>query len=210
MSDNLRKMKPKEITEGQSGAKLQTAVIVGVIGLAVLMGIAFAIGSLGNGKDLTAQTSSASTGIAPSTSTTTTLTSTANIQSVEVPPLSIYKRRNPFKPLVNMVAPTLPTGTTSAGGAGDIAVVVVPPELNSQTNAAGQVLSRAVTLDSVTKQDGQLFAHITVGDQAFDRVAVGQTFGNNFKVLTLDKDAGATILFGDERFTFAVGQSRYW
>jgi hypothetical protein len=102
------------------------------------------------------------------------------------------------------------TTTSAAAGAGEVAVVTVPPELANQTNAAGQVLSRSVTLNSITKRDGQMLASITIAGQAFDNIAAGQTFGNNFKLLSLDNNSGATILYGDERFTFAVGQSRYW
>jgi len=210
MSENLKKMKPKEMVEERSSAKLQTAIIIGVIGLAVLMGVAFAIGSLGNGKDLTAQQAGgqASTA-APGSSANPSAASTASFTSVEVLPISIYRQRNPFKPLVNMVAPVVTT-TSAAAGAGEVAVVTVPPELANQTNAAGQVLSRSVTLNSITKRDGQMLASITIAGQAFDNIAAGQTFGNNFKLLSLDNNSGATILYGDERFTFAVGQSRYW
>jgi len=39
---------------------------------------------------------------------------------------------------------------------------------------------------------------------------VGDIFGDNYKLLAIGRDASATILYGDERFTIFVGQSIYW
>jgi len=88
-------------------------------------------------------------------------------------------------------------------------VVRVPEQLRGGTNPPPEVLSRAVTLDGVTRQDGKPLVRIRVGDELYDNISVGQTFGVNYKLLSVGDDSSATILYGDERFTVFTGQSIY-
>jgi hypothetical protein len=72
------------------------------------------------------------------------------------------------------------------------------------------VLATQVTLEGVSVQSGKASARISVGDQVFDNLSLGDVFDNSYKLLEINKDGSATILYGDERFTVQVGQSIYW
>jgi hypothetical protein len=212
MPQKIKKMKPKRQDEEKS-ASLKVAWTVGAVGLCILLiaGIAIATGGGGGkkGKNLTAQTTPGST---PSTTPSSTPTTKVTIEQVTVPPLSIYRRRNPFEPLVNMDAASAgstPTGVGASGVATGSRVVRVPEQLRSGANPRPEVISRAVTLDGITKQGDKQLAKITVGEQSFDNIAVGQTFGDHYKLLSIGDDSSATILYGDERFTIFTGQSIY-
>ena len=210
----VRKMRPKKVDDGQD----QTIALVAVVAVACLalaLSIIFIIGSGKGqkaGRRITAQTSGTAQPAVTSSAAQTTLT----IEQVEVPPLSIYHRRNPFKPLVDMeaeAAVTTPTETTTptTAGAGSSGVVTIPPQLvQLGREVPGEVVSRAITLEGVFRQEGKRFARIWVADKLFEKVAAGDTFGDNYKLLAIGRDASATILYGDERFTVFVGQSIYW
>ena len=86
----------------------------------------------------------------------------------------------------------------------------MPEGLVSGGNTAGEVISREITLEGVFEENGNLYARLRVADKVFDRLAAGDTFAGNFKLLALGKDSGATILYGDERLTVYTGQSIYW
>ncbi len=205
MAQVVRKMKPRKQRD-ELERRLRTIAVVVAVCLILLVGIVlFAIPGKGNKQAITAQTSSAPASSAPKTSQQT-------LESIQAPPLSIYRRRNIFKPLVNMETTSSTTGTTSqtpTGGAGP-SVVTMPPELDPSGREAGSVVSTAITLEAVSEQDGRLYARIRVGDTVFEKVAAGQVFANNYKLLSLSKDSSATVLYGDERFTIYAGQSLYW
>ncbi len=209
MSDLPKKMKPKRI-ENDENRKKSVIIIAGIVCVALLVGILIAVGSGGGKKEKSALKAQTETQVqsGQQTMTGTTAQTTSALEQVMVPPLSIYRRRNPFKPLVNMdpVEPTQPTGTGQAGSG----YVTVPPEISNQTNQPGEVLSRTITLESVHEEDGRLYARIRVADQLYDRVGVGDRFADNFKVLSLGSDGSATILYGDERITLYTGQTVNW
>jgi len=202
MQYEAKKMKPRRATDTVEN-RLRTVSIVMVLCLLMLIGILVAV-STGKGKKsgLTAQTSTQGTTSQPSTPT-------ASVESIKVPPLTIYRRRNIFRPLVDMEAgqSQATTGGGTAGGAA--AVITLPPELDATGSAAGSVVSTAVTLESVSQEGDSSMARIRVGDQLYDKVAIGDVFGNNYKLLAIGNDSSATILFGDERFTIFAGQSLY-
>jgi hypothetical protein len=164
--------------------------------------LVFLITQIAGGKknsQIVAQTS-APTSSAPTTSAPQ---KEVNIEELQVPPLSIYRRRNPFKPLVNMEAPQQTAAATGTGG-----VVVVPNEIDP--NSTNPVISKVITLEGIFEENGNRFARIRVADELFEKVAKGEVFANNYKLLSIDGDSSATILYGDERFTIYVGQSLYW
>jgi len=210
----VRKMRPKKVDDGQD----QTIALVAVVAVACLalaLSIIFIIGSGKGqkaGRRITAQTSGTAQPAVTSSAAQTTLT----IEQVEVPPLSIYHRRNPFKPLLDMeteaaVTTSTETTTPTTPGAGASGVVTIPPQLvQLGREVPGEVVSRAITLEGVFRQEGKRFARIWVADKLFEKVAAGDTFGDNYKLLAIGRDASATILYGDERFTVFVGQSIYW
>lgn len=210
MPEKIKKMKPKRASE-ESSNSVKIAWIVGAVGLCILLvaGIAIATGG-GNGKKkskgIMAQGETTSPGATPATTPATT-TSKLTVEQVQVPPLSIYRRRNPFEPLVNLEAP-LSTAETSTPGGG-ARTINVPEQLRTGANPRPSTVSYAITLDGIFKQGDKYVAKIRVGDQLFDNVPVGGTFGDHYKLLTVAGDASATVLFGDERFTIFTGQSIY-
>jgi hypothetical protein len=205
MPRTVKKMKPKR-TLDRSEHRLRIIATVSVLCLVFIIGIVLLTGS-GKGRKgaITAQTGQSASS-QPSTS------SSVNIESVQVPPLSVYRRRNIFKPLVSMESTqaTSATGTAPTTGGAGAGVITLPPELDATGQGAGSVVSTAITLEGIFEQGGKLFARIRVGDNLFDKVAVGEVFGGNYKLLSIGKDSSATILYGDERFTIYAGQSLYW
>lgn len=209
MPNKVKKMSPRAIDSNRNkGFAITAAVLVAI--LVVVLGILVLTGGKGNdGKmGIVAQESE------KKEEDTTTPTTTLTLDQVEVPPLSINRRRNPFKPLtdqkssisceIEAAAPVEPLG----GG-----VVTVPPELErgrSGDPAVTEIVSTIVTLENVYDEDGKLFARVRVADQLFEKVAVGDSFALYYKLLALGRESGATLLYGDERFTFFVGQSIYW
>ncbi|PKQ28441.1 MAG: hypothetical protein CVT63_02775 [Candidatus Anoxymicrobium japonicum] len=209
MSQRIKKMKPKSVDERNSEtSSVKIAWIVGAVGLCVLLvaGIAIATGggSRKNGAGIMAQASPAAT--PATTSSSTPASSGLIIEQVQVPPLSIYKRRNPFEPLVNMETPMVESATQTGAG---VRVVNVPPELRRGASSQDAIASTAITLDGILREGGNSFAKLRVGDQTFDRVEVGGVFGEHYKLLTVGGNASATVLFGDERVTIFTGQSIY-
>jgi hypothetical protein len=212
MQKEIKKMKPRRAGDEESSNSVKIAWIVGAVGLCIMLVAGIAIASGDNKKKAPSIVAQENTESAPAAvQTSAPATPTLKIEQVEVPPLSIYRRRNPFTPLVNMQAVTsgavAPTSVPGAGGA--VSVVTVPPDLRTGPNAPPETLSSAITLDGVYKQGDKSFARIRVGDQLYDGIASGQTFANNYKLLALGGDSSATILFGDERFTIFTGQSIY-
>lgn len=208
MPERIRKMNPRRAGESGAGGKKKALLAASVVLLAclvIVLGLVFAGGG-DKSKSIKAQSSGAVQ--AQSTPTAATTASTG-IEQVEVPPLSIYRRRNPFKPLVNMEEPTVPTTpTTGTGPTGG--TVTVPPALASGSNNPGDVVSRVTSLEGVYEQDGKMYARIRVADQVFDNLAAGDVFAEHYKVLAIGADSSATILYGDERIKVYTGQSIYW
>lgn len=204
MPREIKKMKPRKALDAAAENRLRTLAIAIVVCLVLVVGIVLATGSSKNkNKQITAQTSAPDSTSAPAQQQT--------IESVQVPPLSVYRRRNIFKPLVDMDAGQLvvTTATQGTGGTG-AGVVTLPPELDITGREAGSVISTALTLEGVVEQGGKLYARIRIGDTLFEKVGVGDVFGGSYKLLSLGKDSSATVLYGDERFTIFAGQSLYW
>lgn len=203
MAQRVRKMKPKKVEGERTRAMLITVVALLVV-LAVVMGIAVI---KGGGSDvergIVAQEDTAPSDSAPDNGLV--------ITDVEVPGLSVYRRRNPFKPLIDLKstiecveeeAPITPLG----GG-----VIQVPPELNPGVpESSPEIVATMVSLEEIREEGGTLFARVRVGDQLFEKVAVGDTFAENYRLLALGRETGATVLYGDERFSLFLGQSIYW
>lgn len=209
MPQQFRKMKPKKAS-GEESRSLKFAWIVGAVGLSILLvaGIAIATGGTGSKKKSDKRIMAQGETTTPSTTPATgsVPTTTLTIEDVAVPPLSIYRRRNPFEPLVNLEGE--PSGVTTLPEGGS-RVVSVPPELRSGSRQTPATVSVAITLDGINKQGDKVFARLRVGDQVYDNVPVGGTFAEHYKLLSVSGEASATILFGDERFTIFTGQSIY-
>jgi len=216
MTGKVKKMRPRAIEENRGKWLGITAGVLAIL-LVVILGVLVFTGGGGDGnRGIVAQESEEAT---PATEEGVEVESTEGltIEQVEISPLSINRRRNPFKPLIcwkqswacsiEEAAPVEPLG----GG-----LVTVPPELERGRTGgpaeAGEpeVVSTIITLEDIYEEDGKLYASITVADQLFGKVVEGETFAENYKLLVLDRASGATVLFGDERFSFYVGQSIYW
>lgn len=210
MPERIRKMNPRKAGESGAGGKKKALLAVSVVllaCLAIVLGLVFAGGG-DKSKSIKAQSSGTAQAQSAPTSAAAA-TESSGIEKVEVPPLSIYLRRNPFKPLVNMEEPTVPTTpTTGSGPAGG--TVTVPPALASGSNNSGDVVSRITSLEGVYELDGKTYARIRVADQLFDNLAAGDVFAEHYKVLAIGADSSATILYGDERIKVYTGQSIYW
>ena len=215
MPKKVKKMSPRSINVNRNKGFAITAAVLVVI-LVVVLGILIFTGGNDSKREIVAQESEENSNGSEESATPTTATTTGlSIEQVEVPPLSINRRRNPFRPLLDQksriecaleeVAPITPLG----GG-----IVTVPPELERGHSGGpateAEVVSTIVTLEDIFEEDGKLYASITVADQLFGKVVQGETFAESYKLLVLSRESGATILFGDERFTFFVGQSIYW
>lgn len=211
MAREVKKLKPKKALDSTE-YRLRTVAIVMVLCLLLLIGIVVVFGSGKSKKGGTTAQTSQPAASAPAQSP-------ANIESVLVPPLSIYRRRNIFQPLVDednlagLAAAVTTSSTGTAGGAargGLPSTISVPAGLDPSGANTGKVISTALTLEGVFEQDGKLYGRIRVGDTLFEKVAVGEVFGDYYKLLALGKDSSASILYGDERFTVFAGQSLYW
>ncbi len=208
MSRELKKMKPR-IVPDSTEQRLRAIAIVMALCLLLVIGIVVVTGT-GKGKKggITAQTSQ------PTSSAAASAKSSTNIESVLVPPLSVYRRRNVFKPLVSMEtaesSTPAPTGTAGGAAVGTARVITLPPELDATGAEVGSVVSTALTLEGIFEQDGKMYARIRLGDNLFEKVAVGEIFAGYYKLLALGKDSSASILYGDERFSIFTGQSLYW
>ena len=209
MPERIKKMNPRKAVESRAGGKRKVYFAVSVVVLsclAIVLGLVFAGGG-DKSKSIKAQSSGSAQ--AQSTPAAATTASTG-IEQVEVPPLSIYRRRNPFKPLVNMEEPTVPTTTATTGTGPAGGTVTVPPGLVSGSSNPGDVVSRVTSLEGIYEQDGKMCARIRVADQVFENLATGDIFAEHYKLLSIGADSSATILYGDERIKVYTGQSIYW
>lgn len=220
MGKTMKKMNPRKIGKNRKRSLLITVISLVVV-LAVVMGVLlFTLGERKGGEaQISAQETDETTDGNTQEGATQegaqegqeSATTSLSIEDVTVPVIFINRRRNPFKPLVDMkseiaCSEQAPAPVQPAGG-----VVTLPPELdNTSQGSSPTVVSTVVTLENVFEENGELFARIVVGDQLFEKVAVGETFASYFKLLSLGEESGATLLYGDERFSFYQGQSIYW
>jgi hypothetical protein len=203
MPREAKKLKPRK-AQDSTEHRLRSVAIIMALCLALLIGIIAIVGP-GRGRKggTTAQTSQ------PAASTTPAQKA-ATLESVLVPPISIYRRRNIFQPQVdqdNLTAATTAASSTGVAGGGAPTRINTPAGLKAASAAPETTAPDAVTLEGVFEQDGKLYGRIRVGDTLFEKVAVGDVFGDHYRLLALGKDSSASILYGDERFTVFAGQS---
>jgi hypothetical protein len=126
--------------------------------------------------------------------------------------------RDPFEPLIDPPPPD-PTDTTT----GDDATSTTAGDGSSTTTTAGDGSSTTssssattttvgddpdgtrVALLEVREESGALVAVVEVDGVTYT-VGVGETFADNFKVVSLT-ESGGVFTYGDSAFTLAVGQS---
>jgi len=130
---------------------------------------------------------------------------------------AVYAPRDPFEPLVTVTATTVPgettttvagqTTTTVAGQttttvAGQTTTTVAGQTTTTQGNIPG---TKRITLLEIRDNDGVYTAVVSIDDVTYT-VGVGDTFAQDFKVISLDSDSGV-FMYGDNVFTLSVGQS---
>ncbi|MBN1288886.1 MAG: hypothetical protein JXA49_04535 [Actinobacteria bacterium] len=213
MSGKTRKMRPKGSWKIDD-RKMAVLAMVMVTSVALVLGIVFfARGGDSKGKDAgtLAQAEGEKPAAAPAEESTPT------IESLTVPPLSLYHERNIFRPLIDMVGSGGGGSTESSGGAADQAVeskaggtvLAANPNINPSGGSDGMP-SAEITIEGVVEEDGTRFLQVRVVDQFYDKVAEGEIFGDYYKLLDINPNEISTILFGDEKFSIGVGQSIYW
>jgi hypothetical protein len=125
----------------------------------------------------------------------------------------VSQPRDPFEPLTSeppLTTTTLPgqTTTTLPGQT----TTTLPGQ--TTTTVAGQTTTTTegfepagtrVVLLEIREEDGVRKAVLTV-DGVTHVAAVGETFGGQFKVVSLSEESGV-FLYGDSAFTLAVGQA---
>jgi hypothetical protein len=131
----------------------------------------------------------------------------------------VFNTKNPFTPLVNPSG-SGGTGTTPAGGAttglpagttgtvpsaGRGTTATTAPSGASGGAATEPRRSQRVALLNVYQSGGRTVADVRVNDTVFTKLAAGDVFDGNFKVVSLQGSCGS-FLFGDERFQLCKGE----
>jgi hypothetical protein len=115
----------------------------------------------------------------------------------------------PFRPLIESTTTTTGGTTTTTGGTttttGDGTTTTTAGDGATTTTEGFEPETRRVVLLEIRDEDGTRKAVVTVDGETYI-VAVGETFAENFKVVSLSENNGV-FLFGDSAFTLAVGQA---
>jgi len=117
-----------------------------------------------------------------------------------------FEGKDPFQPLV-VAAAVGSTGGTTGGSTGGSTGSPAPQPSGSITGVNGGssgTPSTTVTLIDIRKVNGKLVATVDVDGKDYT-AGVGQTFAQNFRVISLTSSCG-TFVFGDERFSLCEGQ----
>jgi membrane protein implicated in regulation of membrane protease activity len=119
----------------------------------------------------------------------------------------VAQPRDPFEPLIVPPSTTAPPdGSTTSTTAGDGSTTSTTAGGSTTTTTAGdQPSGTRITLLEVRTETTGRVAVVEVDGQTYT-VSVGDTFADNFKVVSLS-DNGGVFTYGDSAFTLAVGQS---
>ena len=112
------------------------------------------------------------------------------------PSIQVAQPRDPFAPLTSeppVTSSTLPGQTTTT-----------EPGATTTTEGFDPEETRVVLLE--IREEGGVDKAVLTVDGVTYVVAVGETFADNFKVVSLSDDSGV-FLYGDSAFTLAVGQA---
>ena len=106
-----------------------------------------------------------------------------------------FEGKDPFQPLVQATQTSGATSTSTSTSTPTPGAPAVP-------TSSGQ--ARRLTLMDIFTGDSDPVATVRVNGSEYS-VAAGETFADNFKLLSLTSRCG-TFVFGDERFTLCIGQ----
>lgn len=123
--------------------------------------------------------------------------------------LQVSPPRDPFKPLTSeppTTSSTIPgeTTTTSSTRPGETTSTTAPGQTTTTTEGFEPEGTRVVLLE-IREEAGVTKAVLTVDGVTYV-VGVGETFADNFKVVSLSENSGV-FQYGDSAFTLAVGQA---
>jgi hypothetical protein len=158
-------------------------IAAGVSVTFLIGGIVLAL-SAGGGARKTAISPS----LVASQSTTTTAPGAPAVETFQA-----FATKDPFSPLASDASPAGSPTTTTPGGTGAAA-----PAAPGGTHVA--------LLDVFTDGD-HAAARVRVNDTIFEKLAVGQTFAGNLKVISLSQSSDCgSFLYGDDQFRLCKGQ----
>jgi hypothetical protein len=125
-----------------------------------------------------------------------TQTTTTDVPAAET--FRAFATKNPFTPLASEASPQGTPTTTAPGGAASAG--------NSPPTTASASGEHIALLD-VFSDSGQTVARVRVNDTIFEKLAAGQTFAGNLKVISLNQGSGCgSFLFSDDQFRLCKGQ----
>lgn len=157
--------------------------------------------------------------------TATTAAPAAPAEAAPVETFEVFNTKNPFMPLRGAASPTAPTKApvtqtvtpspvvtpVAVTTPGAVATVVTVAPTPVQAGAAGgqataPVQSTRVALLDVFTEGDRVVANVRVNDTV-SKVAAGDTFASNFKVVSLDAtERCGRFLFGDDQFRLCRGE----
>jgi hypothetical protein len=197
---------PQEV-EGRNVSGQQAALLIG--GLLVLLVVLWFLFLRGGGDE------TEPTALPTAVPTAVPTEEPAEVEEDEDPndgPLEtfeVFAAKDPFEPLIDessggggvttggaVVSPGTGTSTSEPGPGGS----VEPGTDNTGDDVGGH----RVSLIDVFVQGGNQVAQVRVDGTVYT-VEEGETFAENFQVLSISGDC-ATMLFGDDQFTLCVGQ----
>jgi len=190
----------KEYSATPSGKIVVVAVPVAVLVLIVAVVVVTVLGSGGTQGDQAGDWKQAETSqTAGTTETTSPASPSATSETVE-PPINqdyeVYETRDPFKQPDTTPTPSSTSGTGTSTSS---------TSSSSATPAAATSGTQVLALQSVSNQNGVLYANVQYGSQTY-LVKAGDRVGTSPYQVTSVSTENATFLYGDDSLTLAVGQ----
>lgn len=219
------------MTAHQSSVDNSSRRLKMIVGIGVGIGVALFIGSklMSGGSDAGTQSSLGASGATP-TPTTVAGSAPAPADSAPEPveTFEVFTTKNPFMPLRSATAASAgpaPAATAPAAAAplpvvAPVATVaaptatpapapatapIAPAASGGQATEPSRTTTRVALLDVFADGD-RILANVRVNDTV-SRVGAGDTFGTNFKVVSLDAgERCGRFLFGDDQFRLCKGE----
>ena len=213
--------------EAAADSRNRLPLMVGAgVALAVLLFIVTKVlGGGGGGDDFESLPPTAGTGATTPTTAATTGEAAAPAAEAPVETFEVFNTKNPFMPLRTAVTSgstsAAPTATPTAAPAATPVAVTTPPAAVATVvpvapasvqvgTTGGQATAPApttrVALLDVFVEGERVVANVRVNDTV-SKVAAGDTFASNFKVVSLESaERCGRFLFGDDQFRLCKGE----
>lgn len=211
-----------------NSGRTKTLALVGLgVVLVAFVASRFLLGG-GDGNESTSNSSATTRPRAASPVTVAPVTPAADPSAAPAAPgapaaptvetFEVFTTKNPFQPLRVKAAPAAATKPAPAPAPAAVAptpVAVAPtpvvlPVASATTATGGQatepVRATRVALVDVFSEGGRVVANVRVNDTV-SKVGAGDSFGGNFKVVSLDEAARCgRFLYGDDQFRMCRGE----